>query len=275
MKFLLITMVVMGHFIDMFSSESQICQSIFLLIYSFHMPLFLFISGLFHSDKNIMSKCIYFCGVGILLKILLFVMQQGTEEFLCLSKAIVFYPFYLSGTLIDPERIVSFKKRYKRICIFAAAVFLLWGFLCFTKLDLFYRFRHLFTGRNPFNLQLVPHGALARAFCYIISIVVSLALIILCPNKKIPGISKMGTRTLDVYFWHWSVFLVLDYFLHIKDLWNHGVSGKICYMILSIIVSVGLSQGGPISYPLMKIRNTSYAASSHTDGNPCNAELPQ
>ena len=312
LKFFLITMVVIGHCIDMFSGESRICQSIFLFVYSFHMPLFLFISGLFHSDKNILSKCIYFFSVGMLLKILLFVMQQGTEEFqllyesgipwymfviavyivityllrnhnkkyililnivfacfvgydqsigdfLCLSKVIVFYPFYLSGALIDPERMVSFKKRHRWIYILAAAVFLLWGFLCFTRLDLFYRLRHLFTGRNPFNLELVPHGALARAFCYMISAVVSLALIILCPNKKIPVISKMGTRTLDVYFWHWPLFLVLDHFLHITELWSAGWTGKIIYLMIPMMISVVLALDDPISYPLKIIRNASYA----------------
>ena len=154
---------------------------------------------------------------------------------------------------------VSFKKRHRWIYILAAAVFLLWGFLCFTRLDLFYRLRHLFTGRNPFNLELVPHGALARAFCYMISAVVSLALIILCPNKKIPVISKMGTHTLDVYFWHWPLFLVLDHFLHITGLWSYGRTGKMIYLMIPLMISVVLALGDPISYPLKIIRNASYA----------------
>ena len=204
-----------------------------------------------HNKKYILILSIVFaCFVGY---------DQSIGDFLCLSKTIVFYPFYLSGTLIGPERIVSFKKKHSWMYVLAAAVFLFWGFLCFTRLDLFYRLRHLFTGRNPFNLELVPHGALARAFCYMISAVVSLALIILCLNKKIPVISKMGTRTLDVYFWHWPLFLVLDHFLHITDLWSTGWTVKIIYLMIPMMISVVLALGDPISYPLKIIRNASYA----------------
>lgn len=53
LKFVLILLVVIGHFSKFFQNDSSIYRSVFLFIYAFHMPLFLFISGLFHKDEKI------------------------------------------------------------------------------------------------------------------------------------------------------------------------------------------------------------------------------
>lgn len=55
LKFLLIFLVVFGHFIDHFTSYSSSMRLAFFYIYIFHMPLFIFISGLF-SKKTIDNK---------------------------------------------------------------------------------------------------------------------------------------------------------------------------------------------------------------------------
>ena len=66
LKFLLIFLVVLGHFTDGFTVDlfgtaseeqfvpvSMVLNRIFIFIYGFHMPLFMFISGLFHRrDRN-------------------------------------------------------------------------------------------------------------------------------------------------------------------------------------------------------------------------------
>ena len=41
LKFFLVTCVVIGHFADRFTDASNIYDSIFLFIYSFHIPLFI------------------------------------------------------------------------------------------------------------------------------------------------------------------------------------------------------------------------------------------
>lgn len=56
LKFILITAVVIGHFADFVVDRSDTCKSIYLFIYAFHMPLFIFISGLFHTDRNVVKK---------------------------------------------------------------------------------------------------------------------------------------------------------------------------------------------------------------------------
>ena len=62
LKFILITFVVAGHFADEIMDYSSIYSSIFLFIYAFHMPLFIFISGYFHSDRNKKKKVLFYNG---------------------------------------------------------------------------------------------------------------------------------------------------------------------------------------------------------------------
>lgn len=53
-KALLIFLVVMGHVFDYYTKEEPAARSVFVFIYMFHMPLFLFVSGLF--SKNTVKK---------------------------------------------------------------------------------------------------------------------------------------------------------------------------------------------------------------------------
>lgn len=55
MKFILIFLVVLGHFSDIYVDKSPTLQSIYLGIYVFHMPAFLFVSGLF-SKRTIKER---------------------------------------------------------------------------------------------------------------------------------------------------------------------------------------------------------------------------
>lgn len=49
-KFLLIFLVVLGHFADYYTKDSLNMRRLFLFIYLFHMPAFIFISGLFSKN---------------------------------------------------------------------------------------------------------------------------------------------------------------------------------------------------------------------------------
>lgn len=50
-KFILIFLVVLGHVCDHYVKESALVRTMWICIYSFHMPLFFFISGLFSKRK--------------------------------------------------------------------------------------------------------------------------------------------------------------------------------------------------------------------------------
>jgi len=47
LKFFLIFLVVLGHAADRYTADSSIMRSLFVFIYAFHMPAFMFVSGLF------------------------------------------------------------------------------------------------------------------------------------------------------------------------------------------------------------------------------------
>lgn len=59
LKFLLMTTVVIGHLSDCLVKSSDIMKSTYVFIYAFHMPLFIYLSGLFHSNRN-GKKSLYF-----------------------------------------------------------------------------------------------------------------------------------------------------------------------------------------------------------------------
>ena len=72
LKFLLIMTVVVGHCLDCMIENSSIMKSLFIFIYSFHMPLFIYLSGLFHSNRNVKNRCISFIFIGYIMKIFLY-----------------------------------------------------------------------------------------------------------------------------------------------------------------------------------------------------------
>ena len=72
LKFFLILNVVTGHLILYFLKDSDFCKSLYTFIYSYHMPLFFFIAGYFHSNNKALSKIYFFVVSALLLRFLLF-----------------------------------------------------------------------------------------------------------------------------------------------------------------------------------------------------------
>lgn len=107
-KFLLILLVVMGHFLRPFlggSSENILSRGIYLWIYSFHMPLFLFISGLFAHRYRREESCNWrriaaLCAIGFLLKgtiaLSKLVMGQGWHYHIFYDTGIPWFLFILA-----------------------------------------------------------------------------------------------------------------------------------------------------------------------------------
>lgn len=179
LKMILILLVVFGHFIE--KSKSDIARSAFLFIYSFHMPLFIFISGYFSRksiDKKDKNKIINFFSLYLILKIIFFIIDKFiykreisfslfTTDWLewylfamgswylisillkdvnkkyilifniilsliigydkcigdlyCLSRIIVFYPFFVLGSIISKERMWKFTNN--KVMKYIAAIF--------------------------------------------------------------------------------------------------------------------------------------------------------
>ncbi|MBQ6830302.1 MAG: acyltransferase family protein [Clostridia bacterium] len=312
-RFFLITTVVVGHFADEFTAQSDVCKSLFLFIYAFHMPLFIWISGHLHKNTRIREKCLFYISAGFLLKILLTVFRwiigyslsfslladgslpwfffalaaytliayalrdknkwfililsvliacfcgfdTTVSDWLYLSRVVIFFPFYWLGTMIDSELVLR-AKRKKWVIVCSVAVMLIWAAVCAFSLNDVYVLRHLFTGRNPFSDNVRAFGPFARLLAYAVSGLTSFALVMITPARNVKWLTKMGSRSIDVYVWHWPVFLIAYGFFHINDLFSLGMLGKASYFLVAVFLSILLSQGGFISYPLETIRKFCY-----------------
>lgn len=295
MKFILIIFVVMGHLFDNYVTFSNLSKSIYVFIYSFHMPLFIFISGLFHKHERITEKVVSFIVIGFVMKMIFFLEKlilfdqnptftllsdfdvpwymfvlafyilityllrnidkkfilysslllsifvgydNSINDFLYLSRSIVFYPFYILGQIIKKEDVLALNQN-KSLKICGFIIFLAWFFLCVWDVDQIYLLRSLFTGKNPYSIQsvFVKYGFLYRMLCYMISIIIGLSLICIIPKRKIFIISEYGKRTFQIYFWHQIIILFLVW-MHLENVVDIPVIGKIILLILSLCISL-------------------------------------
>lgn len=82
LKFILIFLVVFGHFIHNYTNDSMITEKLYTYICSFHMPAFLFVSGLF-SKKVIKAKnyrkCFEFFVLYVFTKLCIFISKLITD----------------------------------------------------------------------------------------------------------------------------------------------------------------------------------------------------
>ena len=296
-KFILMAFVVIGHFADAGVSVSEGCRGLYVFIYSFHMPLFLYISGLFHKNRNILQKVVTYVSLGYLSKLAIYLtrlMLSGSAtfsffgdsglpwfmfvlamfvgvsyllrnadrrivlaasfalalicgyfsfigDFLYLSRFFVFYPFYLLG-MMTPKIVLINLNKMKAVKLISAAVIIIWLVICFTQTDTVYPLRYLFTGRNPFSTveEFRVWGFFWRAVCYLITVLVSLAVICIVPRRKISCITDFGRNTLQVYFWHTPLLLLFRQ-LGLQEWLVGSPFGRFVWLILGLAVTFLLS----------------------------------
>ena len=305
LKFILILFVVIGHFVDLYVSQYRTMKMIFIFLYSFHMPLFIFLTGLFQRKlkmfKDIpIKKIIFYLFLIFFMKIAIFYLSEyfgygysfellsGSEvywylsviiiyvlitpiinkikfwylfifsiilglfvgydssinDYLYLSRSIVFFPFYLLGYHYTNNKDfvlnICNKKWLKIISLFVIALFI---YVCIFRLDDIYKYRMLFTGKNPYSyftefVCTYKH----RLFTYLISFVVGFCVMCIIPNKKIKIISNMGRRTLQVYVFHQPIIILmqgLGLFNLLENTFNEWF--KYIYILIAMIVTLFLS----------------------------------
>ena len=273
-KFLLILLVVFGHAVERATDLYALDRSLFIFIYSFHMPAFLFIAGLFSKrtvqaerynwkkllpfvflclvlgayrdwsiwlrnpdhgfsfyDQNKISwfmLAMFACysiawllrkfppkivfpasvAVGLAIGYVTFI-----SEGFALSRIIVFFPFFYAGYALDRDVFARFLDRTP-VRIGGGLVFTAWLVLCIVLIDKVYLLRRLFTGQN--NYDEIPNALSATEFlyrllAYAISALVIVAFFTLVPRRPHRYFTRLGAKTLSVYFWHLPV---LDIILH-------------------------------------------------------------
>lgn len=282
-KALLIFLVVLGHMTTDYVSDSHLVRWTTLWIYTFHMPAFIFLSGLVHkhyitNEKASLGikgetrmrwdKFLGFFLCGYALKIFLqysrtfmgqnpiwhwfeepgipwylFVMAEyellfylmrwidnkakpwmmitgafalsavigyfpSVGDGFCLSRMINFLPIYMIGYYLDMKQFNVFieQKRYK---IAGAAVIVISLIVCRILPWGGYSLRKWFTGRRSyeylsdfFGSAAVSYGWLIRLAIWAAAIAITLAIIAVIPDKDLGYITTIGSRTLNIYFWH-------------------------------------------------------------------------
>lgn len=78
-KYILIFLVVVGHVVDQYP-DSGMFRSIYVFVYAFHMPLFFFISGMFHKNEAVAQRVCTFLALGYVYKFVLFSVRSFMKE---------------------------------------------------------------------------------------------------------------------------------------------------------------------------------------------------
>ena len=304
MRAVLIFLVVLGHAADYLTGISGFCRDLYVFIYAFHMPAFLFLSGLFNSPNHTASKVLGYINVGFMLKIMftlttllmdgagyfsllsdsglpwyMFVLAayigisrllQGankrallvfslllscfvgydntTSDWLYLSRAIVFYPFFLLGQMLDRERLAAL-SRHRYLRLGGVAVLLFWAALCFCSHEKAYVLRPLFTARNPYatDAHFLPWGFFWRFICYGISFTTGFALLCVIPAGRLPFVTTCGQRTMQIYFWHFFFFYLLSNGLGLLA-FSSTRGGKLLWLSCAVAVTA-LTSAKLFSFP--------------------------
>ena len=277
-KALLIFLVVVGHLTSDYVTDYHSIRWFTLWIYTFHMPAFIFISGLMHKryiseeqaalGANGYTKFradkffgLLFTAYGMKLFIYLFRLAIGQRavfsffvepgapwylivmaeyevllflirkvnwkamlpiafaisavigyfpavgDFLSLSRMFNFFPIFLVGYYMDTDKLTEFceKAQFK---IGAWIVIIASIAICYFGPWKMYAMRKWFTGRRSYEfMQDFFPGTMSIAWAirlgvWLLAIMFALSIIIIMPNKQIPGVTVVGERSLSIYFWH-------------------------------------------------------------------------
>ncbi len=263
-KALLIILVVIGHFIQPCYENNDLLYTMKYVIYTFHMPAFIFVSGYLSKKELNLKKairkifipylcmqCAYFMlsyvGGGdpvinpliprftlwyllalfvwtiitpyvrkiphyfwlFLISGIVFGCLPIDGKCLDISRMVVFYPYFLAGTLFDREKIT--KIRTKRNC--GVALVGICGYITFIAMhakSLGLRLGFL-NGNSSYAELAVDYldGICIRLICYLIGMFFIFAILALMTEKK-NLFTKLGSTTMSIYIFHGLVYKVLE-----------------------------------------------------------------
>ncbi len=308
-KAILIILVVSGHAIHDLIKVSDLYKSLYFFIYLFHMPLFMFLSGMFsrraiETGRHLRQRIVGYLLLGFFLKYMIlacrlifdkypsqkfymlrettvpwylmalsvyllvtFLTKEASRRFLLafailtacmtgydktigsyliLSRLFTYYPFFLLGTLWQPDRIPKFSSGLLQKGI---AAVLLAALLLFTILhaDLLYPYIDLIKGGNPYakidgiSAARLKYGFLYRLFYYAAAIFVSACVLTVVPKGR-SFLTRIGQTTLSVYMFHRPVQFILLYAGYQKAmLAPENIQLRIIYLLFSFLLVLILS----------------------------------
>ena len=170
---------------------------------------------------------------------------EAVGDFLTLSRAIVFSPFFILGWMLGLERTErTTSKKWLRLSGLAVLALALLVMVLFTKRCYF--LRTLFTGRNPYAKlgSRAARGPLYRIFTYCASTALVASVLAVAPRKSLGKIvDSIGTGFVQIYFLHRPILYILTG-LGVYDLLDQLLGwklGRVAWIICALICVCVLS----------------------------------
>lgn len=303
-KAVLMFLVVLGHLLLPIHGES-ILVVVKRLIYVFHMPLFVFVSGYFaktfyKNGRYNYQKVLYLLKAYIIFVVVIqlvyaasgyqrfsqinFFSQSGAPwylfamivwyltiplirrshpllvlavsvvfalaagffrnigDFLCLSRILVFGPFFYLGYYMDRETMHRLLKPCYRRVVLPAAALVAGGILLFGQ-NLEDPLSMVYENFSYYELEHAGSGMLVRLILLIAAVILSWALLFLVPKRK-TRISVIGENTMPIYMLH----RILRDLLMFAGLYNYvedgGLEVLVLFSLLSVMMIAVLSRPG-------------------------------
>ena len=168
--------------------------------------------------------------------------DSSIGDFLCLSRVIVFYPFFYLGYRLNADEILVFVRR-SEVRVVGVLFLCTLAALSIVYIEQLYWLRPLFTGRNPFERlsHFSEYGCFLRLGWYIVSGIAVLAFLAVVPERRM-FFTALGSRTIQVYALHRPVIYVWQAYNMdsvIAVIWP--AHWKILILILGVMLTFALS----------------------------------
>ena len=287
-KGILIFLVVLGHFLYSYANKipDSMAAHIYIFIYSFHMPAFIFCSGYFsRSERARGSEALiklvlcylafntammlfshFYLGSSIktltpyfsywyllsmlawrfligklgkvkgilVLSVLISLAMGYCNEFpnmLSIRRTVAFFPFFVAGYLLDPEKVAGLlKRRTPRSMIVSAAAVLAVAAVAFWAVV-----RFKLTGSATLMGSYNATGTIFhRLLIFAISAAAIAGMFLVVPNCQIPLLTRSGRYSLLIYLVH--RFITIFYY---KEIFPAKTYTRI-YLLYALIATVAV-----------------------------------
>lgn len=157
------------------------------------------------------------------------------NNFLTIPRALVFYPYFLAGTLLERETVTKLRssKKEKLLSVFGLTAIIL--FVIFLGLKTRVPMQ-IFYGRYNYSSmkQEMIEGLLWRLLTYGVGFSMTYGMLILMTEKKL-FCSYIGTRTMAIYLFHGLTYSYLSY---CTGLLNHAKGVVDTLLLLALCAAV-------------------------------------
>ncbi len=200
-------------------------------------PWYLFAMFVWYLLLPFLAK---FKGPVCILATLLFGLYIGYADqigpFFCLSRIIVFLPFFMAGYYFGKDSVS--KLTHWRNRIIAAVILLGIAVGVLMRMDLIKTVEALIYGNRPYSIltKLTSLQAMGARLClYGIAFAMIFSVMCLVPKRKLP-ISYIGSRTLSIYIIHRLIRDILTKFDFFNKLEVSGIKLLIVCIVISLII---------------------------------------